>query len=109
MRGPEEIIVARCRADVSGAFDRLRALAHAGLTVAGYVAYQAGHALEPRMARESPESPSALPRLWFRVFGDVTPCATEVRLAQVEPRQLPVVTPATHCHSHRHNTAPQLS
>lgn len=62
-RDPVATIVARNRRDVAAALDAIR-----GETrhVAGFLSYEAGHALEPRLAALGGDAP--LPLLWFGVF-----------------------------------------
>ena len=62
-RDPVGTIIARKRSEVSAALERLRAEPR---PVAGYIAYEAGHALEPRMA--SLDCEATRPLLWFGVF-----------------------------------------
>src|SRR5690606_5475915 len=52
--------------------DRLRGMVDRGARVAGYIAYEAGHALEPRLAAlNAPPRAGAAPLLWFAAFADV--------------------------------------
>ncbi len=62
-RDPVDTIVARTRSEVATALERLRAEPR---PVAGYIAYEAGHALEPRIA--SLDYEATRPLLWFGVF-----------------------------------------
>lgn len=62
-RDPVDMIVATTRDEVSNALERLRAESR---PVAGFVSYEAGHALEHRIARLGSGSP--LPLIWFGVF-----------------------------------------
>jgi len=63
-RGPAAIVEARAPAAVRPALARLR-----GRRAAGFIAYEAGHALEPKLgplaAAPGPEAP---PLLWFGLF-----------------------------------------
>ena len=66
---PTEIVVARSGADLAAALDRLDRLHAAGQHLAGHVAYEAGLALEPRLAaRAAPRSGAGGPLLWFGAF-----------------------------------------
>ncbi len=49
--GAREVVVARTLDEVPGALRRLDAARAAGAWVAGYVAYEAGYAFEPRLCR----------------------------------------------------------
>ena len=68
-QGPQEIIIARRPEEVAGALARIEALAAGGLWCAGYLAYEAGLAMEPRLAplaaaRVGADGPLA----WFGAF-----------------------------------------
>ena len=66
---PCEVIVARRAEDLGPALDRLDRLHAAGLHLAGHVAYEAGLALEPRLAaRAAPRSGAGGPLLWLGAF-----------------------------------------
>ncbi len=68
-RDPVEIVVARTPADVSAAFERIGVLAAQGHDLAGYIAYEAGLALEPRLANLLPSRSGANgPLVWFGAF-----------------------------------------
>ena len=64
-RDPVEIVVAHTEQDVLPALARIEALSAEGLHLAGYLAYEAGQALEPRLAglRKSEG-----PLVWFGAF-----------------------------------------
>lgn len=64
---PVETIVAMQRHEVAGALERLADAERAGMHVAGYIGYEAGHALEARLA-SIPERPQSMPLLWFGLF-----------------------------------------
>ena len=66
-RAPAEIIEARRIEDVAPALERLRA---ANREAAGFLAYEAGHALEPRLAPLAPRD-AETPLLWFGLFDRV--------------------------------------
>lgn len=63
-REPSEIVEASRPGEVRPALDRLR-----GRHSAGFIAYDAGHALEPRLAPLAPEAEAGgPPLLWFGLF-----------------------------------------
>jgi para-aminobenzoate synthetase/4-amino-4-deoxychorismate lyase len=61
---PVEIVVAHRLAEVAPALDRLRGAAANGLDAAGWLAYEAGAALEPAAPARGTEGPL----LWFGLF-----------------------------------------
>lgn len=63
---PERVITAASVDEIAPALDALRAATKAGMHAAGFLAYEAGHALEPKLA----PPPSAGPLLWFGLFRD---------------------------------------
>lgn len=65
--GAQTIIAATRREEVRPALAALRRHVAEGRNVAGFLAYEAGHALEPRLAA-IPERSSEGPLLWFGVF-----------------------------------------
>lgn len=65
-RDPVAIVEAADAAALPAALDALRAAASDGLHAAGWIAYEAGHALEPRLARLA--TPTEGPLLWFGLF-----------------------------------------
>ena len=66
-REPETILTANAPDEVRGCLAQLRAAIGRGRQVAGWLAYEAGHALEPKLARLA--SPDAtFPLMWFGVF-----------------------------------------
>jgi para-aminobenzoate synthetase/4-amino-4-deoxychorismate lyase len=62
-RDPVATIVARNRQDVLGALDAVRAETR---HIAGFLSYEAGHVLEPRLEALGGNAP--LPLIWFGVF-----------------------------------------
>ena len=68
-RDPQEIVIARRPEEVAPALARIEALAASGLWCAGYLAYEAGLALEPRLA---PLAAARVggdgPLVWFGAF-----------------------------------------
>ena len=66
---PVEIITARSLAEVAPALARMDELTRAGLSLAGYMTYEAGLALEPRLAPLAAMRKGADgPLLWFGAF-----------------------------------------
>ncbi|BBF69070.1 aminodeoxychorismate synthase component I [Sphingomonas bisphenolicum] len=71
-RDPVEVVVARRMADVQPALDRIAEAQESGLHVAGYMAYEAGLALEERLAPIAHrQDAGAAPLLWFGLFEGV--------------------------------------
>lgn len=68
-RDPVEIVVTRRLSDVQHALFALRTAARGGLHAVGYLTYEAGYALEPRLMPLVPEN-SDTPLLWFGLFRD---------------------------------------
>ena len=68
-RAPLEIVVARHPEEVAPALERLDVLRGQGHELAGFLAYEAGLALEPRLAPLAPARTGATgPLLWFGAF-----------------------------------------
>ena len=68
-QAPLEVVVARRADEVAGALARIGALHEAGHHIAGWIAYEAGLALEPRlMPLADARSGSAGPLIWFAAF-----------------------------------------
>ncbi|MEP7222857.1 MAG: aminodeoxychorismate synthase component I [Novosphingobium sp.] len=66
---PVEVIVARRADEVAGALARVEQLRQQGHHLAGWIAYEAGLALEPRLAALADErSGAAGPLVWFGAF-----------------------------------------
>ena len=63
---PVEIVRADTPADVKAALNRVRVAGREGLHVAGFMAYEAGYALEPKLEGMAGASPA--PLLWFGLF-----------------------------------------
>lgn len=77
-QGPVEIIEARDPAQVRESLARLRAAAAQGLHAAGFLSYEAGHALEPRLSARALHAPEdAPPLLWFGLFDGFEEIAAE--------------------------------
>lgn len=75
--GPEDVIEARILAEVRPALERISDAQAAGKYLAGYMSYEAGYALEPRLTPFYRAGPSAtdghmLPLLRFYVYGAAT-------------------------------------
>jgi para-aminobenzoate synthetase / 4-amino-4-deoxychorismate lyase len=68
-RDPLEVIVARRPEDVAGALERVAMLAGQGRHLAGHIAYEAGLALEPKLATLAARRTGAAgPLVWFGAF-----------------------------------------
>ena len=68
-QNPREVVVARRVEDVLAALERIEALRRDGAQLAGYLAYEAGLALEPRLAPLAAQrSGAAGPLVWFGAF-----------------------------------------
>lgn len=68
-RNPAAIVAAYRPHEVAPALERLKRLADEGFHLAGHLAYEAGLALEPRLAPLAPaRSGAAGPLLWFGAF-----------------------------------------
>ncbi len=91
----EALIVARAADEVAPALARLDAARRLGKWVAGYIGYEAGYALEPKLSGLMPAPDAARPLLVFGVFagpGDPGPVLVEataqargVAVAPLEP------------------------
>ncbi|WP_159976734.1 MULTISPECIES: aminodeoxychorismate synthase component I [unclassified Novosphingobium] len=96
-RAPLETVVAMRGDEVTVALTRIETLSRAGRHVAGYIAYEAGLALEPRLADLLPQRTGAGgPLLWFGVFdGYETIPAAEVPqwLADNAGSNIPAIGP----------------
>ena len=93
--GAETLIVARYAAEVFPALAQLDAARAQGKWVAGYIGYEAGYALEPKLAALMPAPDPARPLLVFGVFAgpndpaallaEATAQARGVAVAALEP------------------------
>jgi para-aminobenzoate synthetase/4-amino-4-deoxychorismate lyase len=84
-RGPREVVVARRVNEVEPALRRLEQLRASGLELAGYFAYEAGLALEPRLAPLcAARSGAAGPLVWFGAFEGYQAIASEAVPAWLE-------------------------
>jgi para-aminobenzoate synthetase / 4-amino-4-deoxychorismate lyase len=79
---PQRIITARRAAEIGGALDAVAKAVQSGLHAAGFLAYEAGHALEPRLA--SHQRDGAVPLLWFGLFD---------RFEEIAPQDIPLRLP----------------
>ena len=71
-RDPVAIVATREAAGVPAALERLRRAGAEGLHAAGWIGYEAGHALEPRLAARATDArPQDPPLLWFGLFDGV--------------------------------------
>ncbi len=73
---PVEIVVTRRMDEVATALEALRTATRGGLHAAGYLAYEAGHALEPKLTPLVAEVADA-PLMWFGLFRDVEEIASD--------------------------------
>jgi hypothetical protein len=91
---PHEIIAAHRLEDVRPALNRLRDGVARGHHAAGFLAYEAGFALEPRLA-DHYRGPGDLPLLWFGLFdapSTITlPSLAANRIGTVERSLIPTV------------------
>ena len=77
-QNPREVVVARRADEVLPALARIEALRHEGAQLAGYLAYEAGLALEPKLAgRTQQRSGAAGPLVWFGAFDNYREIAAE--------------------------------
>ena len=68
-RAPVECVVARRADQVASALERINALRRTGFDLAGHIAYEAGYALEPRLAKlMAGRNGASGPMLWFGAF-----------------------------------------
>ena len=96
-RSPIEIVEARAHSDVAPALEELRLARRRGLHAAGFLSYEAGHALEPKLDPLRVQAPEgAAPLLWFGLFErfdkiapgavlDLLPDAASASAGPVEP------------------------
>ena len=64
---PVQIVTTRRASEIKIALEGLRIATGGGLHAAGFLSYEAGFALEPKLARLSPTT-SEMPFLWFGLF-----------------------------------------
>ena len=86
-RGAREVVVAWRGEDVEAALERIAAVAEEGYDLAGFLAYEAGLALEPRLQhRLDRREGAAGPLIWFGAFEGyerIAPEAVAGRLADL--------------------------
>ncbi|MBK6802662.1 MAG: aminodeoxychorismate synthase component I [Novosphingobium sp.] len=84
-RGPREVVVAYRPGEVAAALARIEGLRGDGLHLAGYFAYEAGLALEPRLAPlAAARSGAAGPLVWFGAFDGYEELTTDEVSAWLE-------------------------
>ena len=84
-RAPRDIVVAYRPAEVAPALERIEALRAKGLHLAGYFAYEAGLALEPRLQPlAAARSGAAGPLVWFGAFERYTELTADELSAWLE-------------------------
>jgi hypothetical protein len=71
-RAPRETVVATSAAELEGAFEALRAAQQAGRHVAGFLSYEAGFAVEPKLAGKLEGRQMPTPLCWFGIFDGYT-------------------------------------
>ncbi|PTQ07800.1 aminodeoxychorismate synthase, component I [Sphingomonas oleivorans] len=75
---PAGIVVARAPGEVAPALERLRETIRGGRHAAGWIGYEAGHALEPKLgARADGTAADGAPLLWFGLFDRVETIAAD--------------------------------
>ena len=65
---PRELVVATSLAEVQLTLDRLRRALKDGLWAAGFIGFEAGYMLEPRLAPLARPPADGLPLIWFGLF-----------------------------------------
>jgi para-aminobenzoate synthetase component 1 len=88
--GAEGVVVAHRLDEIAPALARLDAARAAGKWVAGYIAYEAGYALEPKLHELMPQE-AAGPRLAFGIYA--APQPAEAALAQAQAAGGAVIAP----------------
>ncbi|MBK6707599.1 MAG: aminodeoxychorismate synthase component I [Sphingomonadales bacterium] len=76
-RAPRKTIAATDGAELERAFDEIRAAQKAGLHVAGFLSYEAGFALEPKLSGRLAGRQSPTPLCWFGIFGEYVEIAAK--------------------------------
>ncbi len=90
--GAEALIAARTADEVAPALAQLDAARAQGKWVAGYISYEAGYALEPKLAALMPAPDAARPLLVFGVFSGPGDPAKVLAAAKAEARGVAVAT-----------------
>lgn len=67
-KAPHSTIVATSAVELEHAFEELRVAQQAGLHVAGYLSYEAGFALEPKLSNKLEGRHIPTPLCWFGIF-----------------------------------------
>ena len=94
-RDPHEIVVARRPEEVASALARIEALAGEGHALAGTIAYEAGLALEPRLAPLAARRGGASgPLVWFGAFSGWEEIAPDMVPTWLADQALPGSKPA---------------
>ncbi len=81
---PVEIIAAMVPEEVDAAFDVIGEWQAAGHHAAGYIAYEAGHAIEPALSDRAAPLPGGWPLVWFARFATCERIAAD-RVADLLP------------------------
>ncbi|MES2541183.1 MAG: aminodeoxychorismate synthase component I [Pseudomonadota bacterium] len=89
---PREVIIADRPDEITAALARAEAARTAGGWLAGYVAYEAGYALEPKLARQMPRKRPG-PLLALGVFDGPAPAAPALARALEEGRATRMTSP----------------
>ncbi|WP_159871113.1 aminodeoxychorismate synthase component I [Novosphingobium sp. 9U] len=96
-RDPHELVIARRADEALPALDRLRRLSRDGAYLAGSIAYEAGLALEPRLAPLLQGRVGDAPLVWFGAFAGyetIAPSAVPAWLAaEAKPAAPPAIGP----------------
>jgi para-aminobenzoate synthetase / 4-amino-4-deoxychorismate lyase len=71
-----EIVTAHAPSDIVAALNQLGSAQAKGLHAAGYITYEAGHALEPKL-KSLIHRPTGAPLLWFGLFKDYQSIAAD--------------------------------
>ena len=80
---PVEIVRANVGDEVAPALARVADAAGRGLHAAGFLSYEAGYALEPRLAPLVERAPAGQPLLWFGLFERAEPIARDAVAARL--------------------------
>lgn len=76
-QAPRETIVVTDDAQLERAFDEIRAAQKGGYHVAGFLSYEAGFALEPKLSSKLAGRQPPAPLCWFGIFDDYVEIATD--------------------------------
>ncbi|MEQ1549807.1 aminodeoxychorismate synthase component I [Sphingorhabdus sp.] len=74
---PHRVIVATNAVELERAFEGLQAAQQAGLHIAGYLSYEAGFALEPKLSDKLKGRQMPTPLCWFGIFDNYTEIAAD--------------------------------